>query len=269
MDCMASVQQIIRSGTSAHALAAQSEEDFEAQTDALLAAADIGIRPEDLNAADGGGHGADDLAALLGQLRTEPGSDEERAAKFQLYETFAETVSDARQATLDFWDEAAEEFGEAGSGARRGVERDISKLDSHQNLGFAFGDGGDHAAAPVNWFVHDMAVCAHRNADAIERLLQSMRMKLELLGSQAECPVCLEPFHEGGEEGGEGAGAGAAGGDGSSSGSGLVHRPATTLSCCHKVCTSCWEHWKRINPHNAFCPLCREQDFLVQIMSGN
>merc|ERR1740127_270204 len=79
MDCMASVQQIIRSGTSAHALAAQSEEDFEAQTDALLAAADIGIRPEDLNAADGGGHGADDLAALLGQLRTEPGSDEERA----------------------------------------------------------------------------------------------------------------------------------------------------------------------------------------------
>merc|ERR1740127_418714 len=32
MDSMASVQQIIRSGTSAHALAAQSEEDFEAQT---------------------------------------------------------------------------------------------------------------------------------------------------------------------------------------------------------------------------------------------
>jgi hypothetical protein len=256
---MANVRGIIRSGTSAHALAAQSEEDFEAQTDALLAAADVGICPEDLNAA--GGDGADKLAVLLGQLRMEPGSDKERAAKFQLYETFAETVSDARQATLDFWVEATEEFGETGSGARRCVERDISKLDSHQNLGFAFSEDGGHA----NWFVHDMAVCAHRNADAIERLLQSMRTKLELLGSQAECPVCLEPFHEV-EEGGE---AGGAGSDGSTGRSGLVHRPATTLGCCHKVCTSCWEHWRRINPHNAFCPLCREQDFLVRIMSDN
>jgi len=39
-------------------------------------------------------------------------------------------------------------------------------------------------------------------------------------------------------------------------------KPATTLSCAHKVCTECWSEWRKMQGAHAFCPLCRLDEFL-------
>jgi len=237
MNSLAGIQSMFSSPAMSSAAALTvSEAEFDQQAEQLLVAANITPAEADAEI------DADELTQLLQQLRREPDNDEERAAKFVLYEKYADTVSDARKATLEFWQEALLEF---EGGARAKVEHDIKKLDGHQNLGF------DFAQAAQRWFVYDMVQQAHRNADTIEQLLSGIRTKLELLGSQAECPICFEPFQE----------------DDAVTGAGDTGRPAATLSCCHKVCKECWAHWQGINPHNAFCPLCRQQDFLVRIMS--
>lgn len=223
------------------------QEEFDKQTDCLMAAAGVTAADADV------GIGESELAKLLHQLHQEPSNDEERAAKFSLYEKFAETVSDARKATLEFWAEAQDEF---EGGAKAKVEQDIKRLDGHQNLGFDFAQ----FEAARRWFVHDMAQQAHKNADQVEGLLGGMRTKLELLTSQADCPICLEPFSGEPEIDATTAASSA------TTVSSCTRLACSTLSCCHKVCTPCWQNWQTLNPGNAFCPLCREQDFLVRIM---
>lgn len=248
MNGMQQLQSLMASPAMSSAAAhTVTEEEFDRQADCLVAAAapeiaaasaaagPAGVALADIEVAE------DEMAKLLQQLHTEPNNDDERATKFLLYEKYAETVSDARKATLDFWAEAVEEF--AGN-AKAAVENDIRKLDGEQNMGFAFNEGSQR------WFVYDMVKAADRNSRTIERLLASMRTKLELLSSQAECPICLEAFSAEQAEGNDDAEA----------------RPTAVLGCCHKVCQECWDHWQEINPHNAFCPLCRQQDFLVRIM---
>eukprot|EP00966_Prymnesium_polylepis_P202723 4696585-Prymnesium_polylepis.1 len=95
------------------------------------------------------------------------------------------------------------------------------------------------------WFVQPMARQASKNNAAITATLASLRTKLELLAREGvECPICLEAIE--GET------------------------PATTLPCCHKCCTACWDGWTqaRGGQHSAFCPLCRHSDFLEFVLSA-
>jgi len=232
MDGLQQIQSIMASPAVSNAQEI-TEEEFDLQAARLMVAAGAGD-DADIEV------GEDEMAKLLQKLHNEPSNDEERAAKFMLYERYADTVSDARKATLDFWAEAVLEF--EGT-AKALVENDIKKLDGEQNLGFFM-------QANQRWFVYDMVKVAHQNAGTIERLLASMRTKLELLSSQSECPICLEAFEQ-------------------EQGESDQLRPTTTLSCCHKVCKDCWQQWQQINPHSAFCPLCRQEDFLMRILPGN
>jgi hypothetical protein len=210
-----------------------TDEEFEQQQQSVMALGNF--RAED------GAVDDSELHELLRELEHEPTCDKECAAKFAIYENYSETVSATRKATLDFWEEASAEF--EGS-AKASVENSIRQIDNDQNMGFDF-------ESSRKWFVQSMVKQAHANTAIIERLLADMRTKLELLGSQDECPICLEAFAAG-----EGADAN-------------YQLGTTTLACCHKVCKGCWDHWRKANPGNAFCPLCREQDFLVQIMPAD
>ena len=81
---------------------------------------------------------------------------------------------------------------------------------------------------------------AARNAGPLDTtLLSTIRTKLGLLSAQHTCPMCYERFTDA---------------DGA--------KPATTLSCAHKVCTECWNEWHKMQGAHAFCPLCRLDEFL-------
>lgn len=179
-------------------------------------------------------HADSELQQVLLQLEREPQTDDACAAKFQLYEGYATTVSTARRATIDLWIEVQGEFDEHPS-VRAAIERDIKSIDREQNLGVP--DTGRF------WFVHGMVEVASSNSAMIERILASTRTKLELLSTQTECPVCLEPFDNGEQQ----------------------HGP-TTLGCAHKVCHDCWTHWSALKGQHAFCPLCRFDDFLSHVL---
>lgn len=77
---------------------------------------------------------ADEMAPLLDDLRVEPDNDEERAAKFEIYEAGHETVQKSREALFDFWGECSREFAEYPQ-AMEAVERDIKLMDKEENLG--------------------------------------------------------------------------------------------------------------------------------------
>jgi len=148
-----------------------------------------------------------EMAKLLKELEVEPKNDEERAAKFQLFEGdsikffffpstdrhvdlrlnfsgYSETVGAARKATMDFWADAVAEF---SGGAKLQVEKEIGDIDKSDAMGIDF-EGR-------RWFVHAMVLLAHKNAENINKLLESIRKKIELLASQDEnneCPICLD-----------------------------------------------------------------------------
>ena len=81
-----------------------------------------------------------------------------------------------------------------------------------------------------------------RNQQILNGVLAGITTKLQLLGSQTECPICLEHFSE-------------------------EDRPPTTLSCAHKACQECWGHWVAVNSRRtAVCPLCRHEEFLDGVL---
>jgi len=88
------------------------------------------------------------------------------------------------------------------------------------------------------WFVYHMAAKVAKNNVMLEGVLKGINQKLEMLSKQDECPICLEEL-EGDHE---------------------------VLGCCHKVCTECWVNWKEMQGRDAFCPLCRHNDFLGTVM---
>lgn len=181
---------------------------------------------------------ASDMDKLLADLREEPDTDEERAAKFALYEVYLETVTKMREQTFAFWQESKSDFAgmeSAGqpSNAVRAVETALRKIDRAHNMSLPDFDG------PV-WFVHGMCKKASQNSSIIDGVLRSIRTKLDLLSRQDECPICLERF-------------------------GDDHIPQV-LGCCHKVCDECWAHWKQVRHGRAFCPLCRADDFVSEVV---
>jgi len=174
------------------------------------------------------------IHTILQQLAVEPNNDKECAIKFKLYSDLLETVEASRKATNDFWQDCKEEFVKAQGNVVAQVEKDIKDIDSEDNLGIAF-DGR-------RWYVYDMTLKADQNNSMIKGVLKKIETKLELLNNnEDDCPFCLDPLAEIGEH--------------------------VVLGCCHKACKECWDNWQEIKGRNAFCPLCRQDDFLQDIVN--
>eukprot|EP01035_Chromulina_nebulosa_P017860 gene17860-23473_t len=174
---------------------------------------------------------ANDIDALLAQLKVEPTDDNELIAKFSLYENFLETVTLIRDTTINFWNENKDQFTPAIASAS---QRDINKLDDHDNLGILDGNTSF-------WFVYYMTKKANQNSKSISLVLSSIKAKLSLLSQElGECPFCLEQ---------------------------MTSDNVNTVNCGHRTCQSCWDHWVELKRGRAFCPLCKYNDFVSEIVS--
>jgi len=170
-----------------------------------------------------------DFEKAVSELRVEPKDDEERKEKFKLYEDYAATVEKVRAETIKFYEDSKSEF-EGGAGLA--MERKIKGIDSEENMGAFFQEGGP-------WFVLPMIKKAFQNNKSTSGILDEMRRKLELLAAQPDCPVCLEKFDPS-----------------------IPELTPVVLGCCHKVCAECWANWKRVARGRTTCPLCRNVEFL-------
>lgn len=176
------------------------------------------------------------IRSVLNQLRVEPNNDAELATKFGLYEDYLSTVEESRKATHDFWDDCKEEFtGPTGqSHVATSIQKSVDDIDKQENMGIIF---HEH-----RWFVYDMTQQADRNNTKLKDLLHQIEIKLELLNKEDDdCPFCLESLED---------------------------KEHITLGCCHKACTECWSYWQELRGRGAFCPLCRQTDFLENILSA-
>lgn len=173
---------------------------------------------------------------LLKQVRVEPRGEEECAAKFTLYEGYSQQLEKIRALLFDFYEESAPTVPPSVSGDWK---RQLKNVDSHEAMGIVDDDGRI-------WFVYHMMKTAEKNNRIMTGTLEGFQRKIELLAQndQTECPVCLEAFTEPGGE-----------------------RAPEILSCCHKICEECWEHWRRVTYGNTFCPLCRNEEFL-DVLAG-
>ena len=43
---------------------------------------------------------------------------------------------------------------------------------------------------------------------------------------------------------------------------------AEVLGCCHSVCRECWAHMELLAHGPVPCPLCRRQDFMLQLSAS-
>ena len=200
------------------------------------------------------------IAALLLQLAEEPKDDAELAAKFCLYENFMDGVSSVREETFLFWSENKPLFEGAVLAAS---ERAMKELDAAEAMGLdddmhsfaasgrtqssteVFGGfrGFNRSPRQPKWFVYHMTKKANDNSIKIGNTLGVLRGRLELLQKELEdCPFCLEDLKERSES------------------------EVITLGCCHRACTECWRNWQQIQGARAFCPLCRNVEFLEEII---
>ena len=176
------------------------------------------------------------LNAALKQLESEPTDAATCAAKFELYEGFAKLTENARAAVTELAASSQADLAASSAHATAAqVAREVAQIDKPQNLGIVDDGRG-------RWFVHGMCTAAVKNHRLLDGVLTGIQRKLELLASQTDCPVCFEPFAE-------------------------ESRPAVALSCAHKVCGECWEHWSAMAHGSVvLCPLCRHEEFLEQVM---
>jgi hypothetical protein len=183
----------------------------------------------------GGGEAESEMEKLLNELRKEPSDDKGRAAKFSLYETYQETIQESRKGLFKFWADCKKEFvgdkKDEDSAAVKEVNASLKRVDDPRNLGFPDMRGD-------TWFVYHMAVKVTKNNSMLGDVLKGIQTKLDLLSRQEDCPICLEELDE---------------------------DPAV-LGCCHKTCSECWANWKMMQGDNAFCPLCKHNDFLGTVM---
>ena len=126
-----------------------------------------------------------EIQALLQQLRAEPDEDEERIAKFGLYETLLETVEAERKTTFEFYDGCKADFANAGGDSVQAtVERSLAGIDGGDNMAVDFRED--------RWFVYDMTCKADANNTMLGRVLADIKTKLDLIAQQDDCPICLE-----------------------------------------------------------------------------
>mmetsp|Transcript_64038 Transcript_64038/g.111576 ORF Transcript_64038/g.111576 Transcript_64038/m.111576 type:complete len:475 (+) Transcript_64038:91-1515(+) len=172
--------------------------------------------------------GASVVASLLSQLRQEPDNEEECAAKFCLYEGYASEVENMRNTLFKFHEESRPTL---PSSIVTDMDRQIKCVDSEDAMRIP-----DRSR---EWFVYHMMRQAERNNLKMAGILDGFDKKLKFLAQndQVECPVCLESFNS-------------------------STNAAETLGCCHKVCKECWHQWTKVMRGRAFCPLCRNGEFL-------
>jgi hypothetical protein len=170
-----------------------------------------------------------ELHALLEQLAAEPTNDAETAAKFLLFENFLSNVTAIREETISFWNSSKDQF--VGS-TRTAGDSDIQGIDSEDGMGIQ--------DDPRKWFVYSMTKKASDNSTRISQILAGFRARLDLLSHDiGECPYCLEQ---------------------------MQLENSTILGCCHRVCTDCWTHWVEMKREAAFCPLCRHEEFIAEVL---
>ena len=215
-------------------------DDEEALTRSLArsAAADAELDKMEEEILDTGGAVAEsEMEKLMNELRKEPSDDKGRAAKFKLYETYQETIQESRKTLFKFWNDCKKEFATSGkdddeeSVAVKEVNASLKRVDDPRNLGFPDMRGDV-------WFVYHMAVKVTKNDVMLGGVLKEIQTKLDLLSRQEDCPICLEPLDD----------------------------DPNVLGCCHKTCSECWANWKLMQGNNAFCPLCKHNDFLGSVM---
>lgn len=218
---------------------AQEEEEERRVSDLLHQAVDEQIvnGTVDRETVERGQGIAAKLKETLCQLSKEPEDAAECEAKFELYEGFAKLTENARKATFDLWDSVKDDFNEAAA-TKATIEKELRNIDQASNLGIY--DDQPHG----KWFVHSMCRATARNQATIDTVLKGVTSKLELLGSQTECPICFEAFGP--------------------------TKPSTALSCAHKTCVECWSHWSVVSggPQTAVCPLCRHEEFLDRVFQA-
>mmetsp|Transcript_6998 Transcript_6998/g.19855 ORF Transcript_6998/g.19855 Transcript_6998/m.19855 type:complete len:388 (+) Transcript_6998:86-1249(+) len=215
----------------------EADEDEEGAINAvagLMGAGSAALMLDDSNAAAAVAPRASEADELLNQLRHEPKDASECAAKFQLYEGYAQQVEKIRKTLFDFHQESVAEVPPA---VAREMQARLRQVDSQEAMGIP-----DETR---EWFVFHMMRVADSNNRTMAATLEGFQKKLEFLASndQKECPVCLEAFQE------------------------IGPHTAETLSCCHRICSECWAHWKQVQGSHVFCPLCRNEDFLEVIAS--
>lgn len=177
-----------------------------------------------------------ELISLLKQLEVEPTEDAELTAKFALFETILQTVTVIREQTLEFWNENIDLF---EGGMRVAAQKEVEKIDSEDSMGIV--------DDPRRWFVYGMTKKANSNSSKIAQTLSLLRSRLEQINNSevGDCPFCLDDM------------------------SPLKEQNLTTvLSCCHRVCTPCWEQWQQVKGSHAFCPLCRSDEFVAEVLSS-
>jgi hypothetical protein len=183
-----------------------------------------------------------ELDSLLMQFHSEPTNDVELLAKFTLYETFLETVITLREETMRFWSENKDLFDPS---SRQLAQNEITHIDRPETMGILV----DDAYARGRWFVYDMTKKVNENNKLIGKILANLRTRLEMLSSEedlGECPFCLDDL--------------------TSMAKDPEGNKTMVLTCCHRVCRECWENWVEIKGPTAFCPLCRHEEFVQDIL---
>lgn len=212
----------------------------EAQT-RMLADADAGQAEETLNALEReigtlnveSGAAAvldteEDAKAVLETFRKEPADSKKTEEKCKVFESYFAAIEKLRKDIDTFWLESSEIF---EGRSKQECERLMKNtLDSEAAMGV-------HDRTDV-WIMWLMLRQCQRNEVSMRGLLKTLESRLQILGGQDDCPVCLDTLEDAEGE-----------------------HPVTTLGCCHKVCTSCWKYWVQMQPA-AFCPVCRQHDFL-------
>jgi hypothetical protein len=126
-----------------------------------------------------------ETALSLEEFRSIPSDDEEEAAKFRLYETFAQACEQIRGQLFAFYDSNKSNLGPR---VRAAMERTLAEIDRAENLGVAEPD--EHT-----WFVLGMAVRVDANATMLMRVLADFGRRMEMIAAEGQsCPVCLEGF---------------------------------------------------------------------------
>jgi hypothetical protein len=175
------------------------------------------------------------LNDLLSDLKTEPTDDEDCMRRFKLYEEHTETVSIVRKSLFSFWSSVEKDIPQGQ--AKESIQSSLNNVDNQENL--------EVYIDPKYWFVYSMAKKVTSNENKIERVLSNIQTKLELLASTVDCPICLEAIEPNGDD-------------------------EHVFGCAHKIHQECWEHWSAHckNIHKSpFCPLCKNDEFLEDILS--
>mmetsp|Transcript_11656 Transcript_11656/g.14059 ORF Transcript_11656/g.14059 Transcript_11656/m.14059 type:complete len:377 (+) Transcript_11656:56-1186(+) len=190
---------------------------------------------DDDNYNDNDNHQKSEINDLLSDLKLEPTNDEDCSRRFQLYEEHTETVSTIRNSLLSFWLNAKDDV--PNCSAKDSIEASLANIDHAENL--------EVYLNPKYWFIYSMAKKVTLNENKIGKVLREIQIKLDLLASNSEdCPICLDSIDDVNHE--------------------------HVFGCAHKIHKECWNHWSRHcsdNMKQPFCPLCRNDEFLQDILS--